>query len=69
VTLTGTNLSGATAISVSGGGIQVTGLQVTNSTTVTANFVISSGATLSSRSVSVTTPIGTTTGNVTFTVK
>jgi len=69
VTLTGTNLTGATAISVSGGGIQVTGLQVTNSTTVTANFVISSSATLSSRSVSVTTPIGTTTGNVTFTVK
>ena len=67
VTLNGTNLTSASAISVSGNGIQVTGL-VATSTQITANFVISSGATLSNRSVSVNTPIGTT-NSVTFTVK
>jgi hypothetical protein len=67
VTLTGTNLTGASAITVTGGGITVTGLTVVNSTTVKANFVITSGALQSARNVSVTTPIGTA-KTVTFTV-
>jgi hypothetical protein len=67
VTLTGTNLTGATAINVSGTGITVSGLTVVNSTTVTANFTISGTATISARTVSVTTPGGTS-NTVTFTV-
>jgi hypothetical protein len=68
VTLTGTNLTGATAISVSGGGITVSNLTVVSSTSVTATFTITTGATLSARNVSITTPGGTS-NNVTFTVQ
>jgi hypothetical protein len=60
VTLTGTNLTGATAINVSGSGFTVTGLTVVNNTTVTATFVIASSAgTGGTRTVSITTPGGT----------
>src|SRR5207253_8539 len=66
VTLTGTNLAGATAVNVSGTGVTVGALTVT-STTVTTTFTISNTATLSARTVSVTTPAGTS-NTVTFTV-
>jgi len=66
VILTGTNLTGATALNVSGTGITVGALTVT-STTVTTTFTISNTATLSARTVSVTTPAGTS-NTVTFTV-
>jgi hypothetical protein len=66
VTLTGTNLGGATSVTVSGAGVTVSGMTVVNSTTITATFVISGTATLSTRTVTVNTPIGAPT--VTFTV-
>jgi MBG domain (YGX type)/Bacterial Ig domain len=60
-TLTGTNLTGASAVTITGGGVSCT---VTSSsadgTTVTANCVITAGATLSARNVMVITPFGTT---------
>jgi hypothetical protein len=71
VTLTGTNLTGATAVTVSGTGVTVSGITAT-STTVTATFTIAASVggvatTLGARTVSVTTPGGP--GNtVTFTV-
>ena len=68
VTLTGSGLTGATAIVVSGTGVTVSGLTVVNDTTVTATFTITTGATLSTRTVHVTTPTGNT-GNVGFTVQ
>jgi hypothetical protein len=61
VTLTGTSLTGATAVNVSGNGVTVSVVTVVNSTTITATFSISAGATLSTRNVTVTTPIGTST--------
>jgi hypothetical protein len=67
VTLTGTNLTGTTAVTVPGGGVTVSNIVVVSATSVTATFTISATATLSPRSVSVTTPVGTS-GNVTFTV-
>ena len=68
VTLTGVNLTGASAVNVSGTGITVSGITVVNDTTVTATFAITTGATLSSRNVSVTTPGGTS-NTVAFTVQ
>jgi hypothetical protein len=60
VTLTGTNLTGATAISVSGSGFTVNGLTVVDDTTVKATFVIAASAgTGGTRTVSITTPGGT----------
>src|SRR2546429_2742784 len=53
VTLTGTNLTGATSVNVSGTGVTVGALTVT-STTVTTTFTITATATLSARTVSVT---------------
>jgi hypothetical protein len=67
VTLTGTNLTGTTAVTVSGSDITVGAITVVNSTTVTTTFTIAAGAALSPRTVNVTTPVGTS-GNVTFTV-
>jgi hypothetical protein len=68
VTLTGTNLTGATSVTVSGNGVTVSGVNVVNDTTVTATFSIAPAATLSARNVSVTTPGGTS-NNVTFTIR
>jgi hypothetical protein len=68
VTLTGANLTGATAITGTGGGITVTGFTLVNSTTITANFVITNGAAHTTRDVAVTTPIGNT-NTVAFTVQ
>jgi len=67
VTLTGTNLTGASAVTVSGTLVTVSNIVVVNSTTVTATFTITSAAAATARNVSVSTPGGTT-NNVTFTV-
>ncbi len=67
VTLTGTNLTGTTAVVVSGTGITVSGITVVNATTVTANFTTTTGAGLTARTVHVTTGAGNS-NNVTFTV-
>jgi hypothetical protein len=55
VTITGTNfIAGETTVAVSGTGVTVSGITVANSTTLIANFTISSTATLSARNVTVT---------------
>jgi Bacterial Ig-like domain (group 3)/Bacterial Ig domain len=66
VTLTGTNLTGATAVTMSGTGINCTGVTST-ATTVSASCAITAGAALGARTVTATTPIGTT-NTVAFTV-
>jgi hypothetical protein len=67
VTLTGSGLTGTTAINVPGGGVTVTALTVVNDTTITANFAISAGTSLTARNVTVTAPGGIS-NPVTFTV-
>jgi hypothetical protein len=70
VTLTGTNFTAlgiTAAVSGTGTDVTVSALTVVNSTTITATFVISSTASLSARSVTVTTPGGQS-NTVTFTV-
>ncbi len=67
ITLTGSGLTGATAITVSGGGVTASGTTVVSDTTVTANFTITATAGLTARTVSVTAPGGTS-NTVTFTV-
>jgi Bacterial cadherin-like domain/Multicopper oxidase len=67
VTLAGTGLSGATALTVSGGGVTVSNVTVVNDSTVSATFTITTGANLSGRNVTITTPGGTSNA-VTFTV-
>jgi large repetitive protein len=68
VTLFGTNLTGATAVTVSGTGVTVGALTVNGpGTQVTTTFTIASGATTGARTVSITTPSGTS-GTVNFTV-
>jgi hypothetical protein len=57
VTLTGTSLVGATAITP-GAGITVTNLTVVSATQVTATFTIAAGATVGTRNVTITTPGG-----------
>jgi titin len=67
VTITGTYLTGATAVSF-GSGITVNSFNVDNSTQITANISISGSATTGARDVSVTTPGGTATKTGGFTV-
>jgi hypothetical protein len=67
VTLSGTGLTGASAITVSGTGVTVSSISAVNNTTVTATFTITPTATLSARNVTVTSPAGTSNA-VTFTV-
>ena len=67
VTLTGTNLTGTSAVNVSGTGVGVTNIVVVNDTTVTATFTISNTATRNARTVTVTSPGGTSNA-VTFTI-
>jgi hypothetical protein len=55
------------AVDVTGSGISVQNLVGVNRLTLTADFVIAAAATLGPRSVTVTTPAGTS-GAVTFTV-
>jgi hypothetical protein len=67
VTLTGTHLTGATHVNVSGSGVTVSNLVPVSATTLKATFTIASTALHTARSVAVVTPGGTS-GNVTFTV-
>lgn len=69
VTLTGTGfVIGDTTVNVSGSGVTVSGVVVSSSTSLTADFVIDGAATLSARTVTVTTDNGTS-NTRTFTVQ
>ena len=59
VTLTGTNLAGATSVNLSGTGVTATITGTPTATQVTANFTITTGAATTARTVSVTTGAGT----------
>ena len=67
VTLTGTGLTGTNAVTVSGTLVTVTNINVVSDTSVTATFTISPLAARTARSVTVTTPGGTSNA-VTFTI-
>ena len=68
VTLTGTNfVPGGTNVQVAGGGVTVSGISVSGTTSLTATFTIDIGAATGARDVTVTTLAGTS-GPVTFTV-
>jgi hypothetical protein len=67
VTLTGSGLTGTSAINVSGTGVTVSAVGIVSDTTVVATFTISSTAALTARNVTVVTPNGTSNA-VTFTV-
>jgi len=68
VTLTGTGLSGANGVVVTGNGVNVTGFSVVNDTTVMATIAIAPGAKLSGRNVMVNTAVNGTSNNLTFTI-
>ncbi|HVO61600.1 MAG TPA: Ig-like domain-containing protein [Terriglobales bacterium] len=69
VTFTGTNFTLGSTITVApGSGITVNSINVVNTTTITANFVITNGASLSARTVRVNS-LGGTSNGVTFTVQ
>jgi hypothetical protein len=68
VTITGTDLTDASAVSF-GSGITVDSYTVDSETQITASITVSSGATLGSRTASVTTPDGTATKANAFTVE
>ena len=59
VTLTGTNFIGATTVAVSGAGVTVNSVVVGSTTSLTASFVIDAAAAVGARTVTVTTPGGT----------
>ena len=67
VTLTGTGLTGTTAVNFANTGVMVTGFTVTSATTVTATINIAAGATAGAGNVTVT-GAGGTSNAVTFTV-
>lgn len=67
VTLTGTNFVSGATVAVSGAGVTVSGVTVVSATSIRANFVIGSGATLGDRNVTLTTAGGTS-GALTYTV-
>jgi cytochrome c peroxidase len=68
VTLNGSMfVSGATTIAISGAGVTLSNTNVVGTTQVTATFAVASNATLGPRSVTVTTPGGTS-GAATFNV-
>jgi hypothetical protein len=58
VTLTGTNLTNAFLITVSGAGVTVGNLTVVSATSVTATFTIANGAPVTARTVRLSTPGG-----------
>jgi len=68
VTITGTNLTGATGVTISGTGVTASGVTVVNDTTVTANFVITAAAAATARTVTVTGTAAGSTNTVPFTV-
>ncbi|HEY4217882.1 MAG TPA: beta-propeller fold lactonase family protein [Gemmatimonadaceae bacterium] len=68
MTLTGTAfVAGGTTVAVDGTGVAVNTVNVTSGTSLTANFVLASGATLGAHNVKVTTSAGTSAAQ-TFTV-
>ena len=68
VTITGTNLTGATGVTISGSGVTASAVSAVNDTTVTATFTITTTAATGARTVTVTgTPAGST-NTVPFTV-
>jgi Bacterial Ig domain len=68
VTISGANLTGATAVTISGSGVSHGTFTVNSGgTAITTTFTITPGAALTSRNVTVTTPGGTS-GPVAFTV-
>jgi hypothetical protein len=71
MTISGTHLTGATAVTFSGGGVTATGVTAVNDTTVTANVTITGTAAQTARTVRVNTPNGLTPVNaaVTLTVQ
>jgi len=68
VTITGTDLTGATAVSF-GAGITVSNVVVNSATQITANIIISGSAAIGAHDVAVTTPGGTATLLEGFTVE
>lgn len=68
VTITGTNFTGATAVSFNDANITTGALTVVNATTITVPVTVSSATTTGAKNVSVTTPGGTGTGTGVFTV-
>jgi hypothetical protein len=68
VTLTGTNLTGTTSLTVSGSGITVSNLRVVDDKTVTATFTIASTAGVSTRSVHTVNAGGATSKDLQFTL-
>jgi uncharacterized repeat protein (TIGR01451 family) len=69
VTIAGTNLGGATAVTMSGAGVTCSGVAANAAgTSVNATCAISSTALRTTRTVTVGTPFGTSFGPVTFTV-
>jgi len=72
VSFTGTRLTGATGLTISGNGganpITVTGFSAVSDTSVTANFVIPAGAALTTRNVAVITSSSGNSNAVAFTV-
>jgi len=70
VTLTGTNFVSGSTVQVSGEGVTVSNLSVTNATTITALMTIAGGAAIGARDVTVTNPApgGGTSGPQIFTV-
>ncbi|MES2178518.1 MAG: IPT/TIG domain-containing protein [Gemmatimonadota bacterium] len=68
VTLTGTNfVAGNTSVLVSGAGVTVTAVTVVNPSTMTASFIVATGAALGDRDVTVTTGGGTSASRI-FTI-
>lgn len=60
VTLTGSHFTSDSTVAVSGSGVTVGAVTVINATTIQTTFVITGGATVGDRAVTVTTPGGTT---------
>jgi hypothetical protein len=63
VTLTGTGLTGATSVTVAGGGVTVSNFNAASDTSVTATFTIASNAGTGVRTVTVNAPAGSPTVN------
>jgi len=68
VSIIGTNLTNATAVTVSGNGVTCNGIVVVSATQVTATCSLSGTTATGGRSVTVTTPAGVSTNSVTLTV-
>ena len=68
VTITGTNFTSGSAVTVSGGGIAVSNVAFVDADHVTATFTISALASTTARNVTVQTAGGTATANNAFTV-